>query len=461
MTRLLPALIARIPDRAVALVTSTSGGVSLRSGLAHRWIWVALAVFLVDMTVLVRRALTSDVSLWDEGYHLSYLQYAHGWHVPRPGEEMNTWARELYTCNPVPPFGGVSTIPCGGDGPDGLYPDNGRNSAAGWPPIYYFVVANLMRPLLAFGVEPVTSGRLVSASIWAAGAALVAVLVLSQAAQQGPRSECGRYRWPRADHVGHVRFRDTSQYGHAGGGSQRRVASLRVAAPGDLEVGGCRRGSCGFPLDSDDSTFHRRSRNGGLRWADPCRQRGTQADSSRRLLPPVGSQRLVGVPRVGEARQARSLGSFLNQPSYPYEGVKAAVRDNWDNFWPRGIERFWPPGSTDFGSFFAAEDLIWSTLLMYGSIALVGYWLIGGSKTLQNALALSAVTVVPVFAVAFALLLDFPVPPRYGASALAGIVFLLAVPNSTRPLKWVVAAVAAGTWVVAWLSCDHFLVQVW
>ena len=174
------------PQRGRSSCLCSAGWGPRRSGCGppHHWIGVAAAVFLVDMVVLVRRALTSDVSLWDEGYHLSYLEYAQAWQVPRAGDEMSDWAKELYTCNPVPPFGGVSTIPCGGDGPDGLYPDNGRNSAAGWPPIYYFVVANLMRPVQALGVEPVTSGRLVSAAIWAAGAALLAVLVLSQASSK-------------------------------------------------------------------------------------------------------------------------------------------------------------------------------------------------------------------------------------------------------------------------------------
>lgn len=430
-------------------------------GPPHHWIGVAAAVFLVDMVVLVRRALTSDVSLWDEGYHLSYLEYAQAWQVPRAGDEMSDWAKELYTCNPVPPFGGVSTIPCGGDGPDGLYPDNGRNSAAGWPPIYYFVVANLMRPVQALGVEPVTSGRLVSAAIWAAGAALLAVLVLSQASSKTLAVSAGVI-------VGLI----PTTWGMSGFVTPHSTALLVGAANVALLLLVWRRpvtwkwaalGGVVLGLLSTLTLPHAIVVVGMVAFAGLTL---AMRDATKRVAliaysTLLGVSGLLGYLGWERIQRARAVADLLNQPSSPYEGIRAAIRDDWDNFWPRGLERFWPPGSTDFGGFFQAEDRIWSTLLMYGSIALVGYWLLGGSKTVQNGLAIAAVTVVPLFAVTFALRLDFPVPPRYGASALAAIAFLLAVPNATRASKWVVAGVAMVTWVIAWLSCDHFLIQVW
>jgi hypothetical protein len=430
----------------------------------RRWgekLLVAAVVFTVTLVVLVRRALTSDVSLWDEGYHLSYVQYARDWILPRLGDEMNTWGTDLYTCRPVPPFGLVTSLECGADGPNSMLPDKGLNTAANWPPIYYLLAANLMRPLLSLGLEPLAAARLVSAGIWALGAALLGMLVLAQSSSRILGISAGVIAGLLPATWGMSAFVTPHS-------SALLIGTLNVAALvmvwtralGPLAAGGL-GAACGAlaALTIPHSIV-------AVAVASLAGLTLALRDGTRRFALVAFAGAAVAAGVVGYlgwqmVRRTQSAGEFLGQPSYPYEGIKAAVRDNWNNFWPAGIERFWPPGSNDFGSFWAAEDIVLSTLLMYGSIALVGYWLILASRSVQHAVAVGVAVAIPLCAVVFALLLDYPVPPRYGASALACVAFLLAIPTAGRILKVSVAGVAVLTWGVAWLSTDHFLIQVW
>ncbi len=109
----------------------------------------AVRIFIVVLVVvaipLLIRTRESQIAPWDELYHLSYVQYVYEGSIPKPGDALNTWSREVFSCRPVYPFGVMTFVPCGEIGEPLNYPEGGTNTAGYWPPIYYGVVALLVR----------------------------------------------------------------------------------------------------------------------------------------------------------------------------------------------------------------------------------------------------------------------------------------------------------------------------
>ena len=87
---------------------------------------------------------------------------------------MGSWSRQAFSCHPVYPFGIVTSVPCGENGPANAYPEGGGNTAAFWPPGYYFVAGLWVKVMSWTNVEPLALVRSFNAVIWALGCAAIA-----------------------------------------------------------------------------------------------------------------------------------------------------------------------------------------------------------------------------------------------------------------------------------------------
>jgi hypothetical protein len=144
---------------------------------AHATPLAAAGVGLVILVLQLMRAHTGLISPYDEGYHLSYVQYIASGHLPHNGDALDTWSREAFSCHQVFPYGQVTQVPCGHVAAPKFYPEGGTNTAAGWPPLYYVFAAVVTRVGMLFGAEPLTGARLASVLLWTAGCVLLVLLV--------------------------------------------------------------------------------------------------------------------------------------------------------------------------------------------------------------------------------------------------------------------------------------------
>ena len=157
--------------------------VSHTSLLLHEKLYLAWILFFVVSAVLsISRSDMPFISQWDELYHLSYVQYASQGIAPANGFPLNDWSKEAFSCYPVSLLGMTTDVPCGEIGAGARYPTGGTNTAAIWPPVYYFLTALLMAPIkLMLGVtDNLFAARYATTLIWAAGTALLSTIVLSR-----------------------------------------------------------------------------------------------------------------------------------------------------------------------------------------------------------------------------------------------------------------------------------------
>lgn len=133
------------------------------------------AVFLISISLNIFRATTMYTAVWDEHTHLSYVQYLYEGIIPAEGYPLSSWAKEAFSCRPHALFGMMTSVPCGQIGPAYLYPTGGTSTSQGWPPIYYFLVSVMVRPLLLMTSDPMFASRLATSVIWSVGSALFAV----------------------------------------------------------------------------------------------------------------------------------------------------------------------------------------------------------------------------------------------------------------------------------------------
>src|SRR4029077_5460427 len=144
--------------------------------LTFRYVSARSAALMVGVAVLAlqfKRASTDNVSFYDEGSHLSYVQYVASGHIPHIGDTLNTWGREVYSCHSVFPVGVVTSVPCGEIGAPGAYPGGGTFTSAGWPPSFYAYAAVFVRVLGVVGVDPLYAARVAACLLLALGAAAV------------------------------------------------------------------------------------------------------------------------------------------------------------------------------------------------------------------------------------------------------------------------------------------------
>jgi hypothetical protein len=138
-----------------------------------------LIFFLISAALSFSRSDMPFTSQWDEMYHLSYVQYASQGVIPAWGYPLNDWGKTAFSCYPVSLIGITTPVPCNEIGPGAIYPTGGTNTAALWPPVYYFLTAILMAPIkLIFGItDNLFAARYATALIWAAGTAFLSLIV--------------------------------------------------------------------------------------------------------------------------------------------------------------------------------------------------------------------------------------------------------------------------------------------
>jgi hypothetical protein len=135
---------------------------------------ISLAVFIFLFFLYLLKVNTAYISPWDEMYHLSYIQYVFNWHLPVIGDTLNTWSQAGFNCRDVFPYGRTTPYSCGQFITDIVnYPEAGKNTAAIWPPVYYFVAAIWQHFFLHFIADPILSARIFSAFIWSLGFAFL------------------------------------------------------------------------------------------------------------------------------------------------------------------------------------------------------------------------------------------------------------------------------------------------
>lgn len=409
------------------------------------------AVFVVVLIVLLRRAYVADVSPFDEGLHLSYIQYAHGWAIPRTGDPMGSWGEQMYACRPTWPYGFLTTVPCGVDGPSSAYPDGGLNTAAGWPPLYYVATAQFMRPLLLLGVEPMFAARTVSAFFWALGSAALAYLVIRLCGSRVLGASAGVLggtlpaTWAQGSYV--------TPHSTAMLVGVALVVLLLWSARTDRPVWVVGLVSAGGAVLAQLTLPHSIAAisvisvaSVALAWSRPT-QRLRLVTLSLTLF-------VAGVVTYWTWTKLvllRLVADGPVHPSTPPEGLRAALRDNWSLFWPRGLAEV---------QGLSLLETQWTTLITYGTIALVGFWILSDAASEQRSVALGVVIGAPVASVSFALLLDFAVPFRYGASIYALVLVLLAMPSASRTIRIAVGCVAAASALIALASANTFMIIV-
>ncbi len=152
---------------------------------------MALMVGVAVLALQFKRASTDNVSFYDEGSHLSYVQYVASGHIPHIGDTLNTWGREVYSCHAVFPVGVVSSVPCGEIGAPGAYPEGGTFTSAGWPPLFYAYAAVFVRVLGVVGVDPLYAARVAACLLWAMGAAALVLVAVRFGANFGAAAAAG------------------------------------------------------------------------------------------------------------------------------------------------------------------------------------------------------------------------------------------------------------------------------
>jgi len=138
-----------------------------------------LIFFLISTVLSFSRSDMPFTSQWDEMYHLSYVQYASEGVIPAWGYPLNDWGKTAFSCYPVSIFGMTTPVPCNEIGPGSSYPTGGTNTAAVWPPVYYFLTASLMSLIkLFFGItDNLFAARYATGLIWAVGTAFLSLIV--------------------------------------------------------------------------------------------------------------------------------------------------------------------------------------------------------------------------------------------------------------------------------------------
>lgn len=406
-------------------------------------------VFVFDLFLLVHRAFSADISPFDEGYHLSYVQYMHEWSLPRVGDPMGSWSEQMYACHPTYPFGQVTAIPCGVDGPSIDYPEGGRNTAAGWPPMYYFMVALIMRPLLALGLEPFLAGRTSSALLWAVGCLVLAGVVIRVsgsrvlAASAGILGSTIPATWPLSSFV--------TPHSTAMLIGVSLLMLLIWAASTErpiwfvVLVAGALGAVIELTLPHAIVAIAAACMAAVVLAWSLGRQRG-RLSSMAIALAASGAATYLSWERLV---LARSSGSGPDQPAMPPEGWVAAVRDNWNLFWPRGLAEV---------QFLSGREAQFAVLISYASVALAGHWLLSSEATVQRGVAVGVVMATPVLASFVAYRFDFVLPTRYGASVFALLLFLLALNKPSLIVRGVVLGLTAASAWLALASINSYLV---
>ncbi len=408
---------------------------------------IFFVVFLASLGTNMYRGIQEVVSPFDEGYHLSYVADLAQGSLPISGDPQNEWTKQVFSCYPVAPFGEVTPVPCGEDGPSDAYPENGINPAAGlWPPIYYSIVAIPTKILVAVGVEPLFAARWVSSILWSLGAGLLALIALAwarsriQAVAVGVLLSVAPYSWPLSAYVSpyamvpliaaalvFVVMRQSRQ-------ERASVPSLLLLGVTGLAVTLTIPHAIAAVLASAIA----------LGWI-LLKSRGWRSAILSPAILLVGA--VIG-PRVWTLVQ-----DFMGGASYGVlssDGLLGSLSKlNWGLI-QTNYKLFWPDGM-DPGAFTSPHDAVFAGVLGMCSVALVGYWILQDKELPQKAFALGLIP-ASLTSIYFAVVLSYPVPPRYGASVLPLAFLLFCRPGSGWVYKTLLAALAVAALVMAWTT---------
>lgn len=144
--------------------------------LSNPFIYFAVC-FAIALGISMTRVFSPFTSPFDEHTHLSYVQYAYSWVIPAEGYPMNSWAKAAFSCHPHAIYANLTEIPCGTIADGKFYPTGGTNTSQTWPPIYFFLVAILMRIPMIWISDPLFSARFVTAILWSLGTAWIGLQV--------------------------------------------------------------------------------------------------------------------------------------------------------------------------------------------------------------------------------------------------------------------------------------------
>jgi hypothetical protein len=408
----------------------------------------ALLVCVLVLALQAWRSRTNVVSPYDEGYHLSYLQYVANGHLPRNGDVLNTWARETFSCHQVFPFGQTTAVPCGDLAAPSSYPEGGTNTASGWPPLYYGYGAVVVRLLGLLGVGHLEAARLASALLWAVGAGLLVLVARRYGAPAVPAVTAGLLTtvipaaavqaafvtphsaqllisvllcwWGLA-----VMTTARPPWRLAGLGAALALFSVLTvphAVVGVMIVSGAVAGAAAF-------------RRG--RWVPAALVLGLLAAAA------VGYQswtRLVAARTV-------DYGDSVNTGAISQLGDNATASSvqqllgQWFHFWPGSF--YGDPLGYGPWEMFAGNA---ATYLAFGAIGAVV--LGAGTDRRTRALAVSLLVVSPLAAWGADIYFSFPVPPRYGSSVIGIACLVAAFGIRDRVVAHVVLVAVAAAFVV-------------
>ena len=136
---------------------------------------ISLIIYFFLQILYLLKINSKYISPWDEMYHLSYIQYVYNWQVPVIGDVLNSWSQTGFNCREVFSYGKTTPYVCGALSTDiANYPEAGKNTAAIWPPIYYFFAALWQHLFLPFISDPIVSARIFSSFLFALGFSLIA-----------------------------------------------------------------------------------------------------------------------------------------------------------------------------------------------------------------------------------------------------------------------------------------------
>lgn len=135
-----------------------------------------ITAFGIAFALSLARALMPFTSPWDEHTHLSYLQYVYNWQIPAEGFPMNSWAKDAFSCYGHALYGKLTDVPCGVHAEGSEYPTGGTNTSQVWPPVYFIIVAIIMRVPILLGLDPLMSARTITVLLWSLGVAWLGLI---------------------------------------------------------------------------------------------------------------------------------------------------------------------------------------------------------------------------------------------------------------------------------------------
>lgn len=420
----------------------------------HATVLVACGVGLVVLVLQVLRTRTGLISPYDEGYHLSYVQYVASGHLPRNGDPLNTWSRDAFACHQVFPYGQVTQVPCGDVAAPKFYPEGGTNTAAGWPPLYYVWAALVARIAMLFGAEPLTGARLASALLWTAGSVLLVLLVrhfggrLAAAAAVGllsvaipVSSQLGAFvtpysaqlllsvalTWVALDLVATERLT-----------LRRLLVAAGVSLTATLTVPHALVAVFVVALT--------------VVLAQPLRRQTLARLSTGAAIGVVGVvgflawQQLVNIRSTPFGSGVNLEGRTVVAPRTPLPPVDTLL-SQWAQFWPN-------PVSGDALGYLVPETYL-ATIAVIMVVAGVGAAVLApGVPWSTTALALALLVAAPVTAWAAATYFDYAVPLRYGSSTIGISLAILGLATRTRLGSWgtfgVTAVLLVGAFASRW-----------